>query len=362
MMRRLTLAFLALLYTTSAFAQFQSPAQPGASLNSPAFQGSPTAPTQAIADASTLIATDQFTYAAIVRSLSTASVNLGSTGGGTYSFNSQGSGGSVVVGVSGGAITSILTVANPGSGYAVGDLITLASGNADNILRVATLSGSGIATVQILAGGTGNTNGYAAYSATVTPALARNFVLTGTLTSNVQFIALGGTKLNASGFYLVSNNTTGSYTLNVCTAPNATTNSCSGGRSVYIPQGTNNNMSTLIQSDGVLNVDAFPGYIGNSYAGSVIMTGTVPTGTTGTCTASSFVGGALAGKFSAAVCAGGTFILSGLPTAPNGYACDAEDQTTPADTLKQTANSTTSVTFTSTTAASDVVVFKCLAF
>lgn len=109
--------------------------------------------------------------------------------------------------------------------------------------------------------------------------------------------------------------------------------------------------------------------IGNGTAGdatgslrlaSLILKGTVPVGTTGSCVASSFVGGATAGKFAAAVCAGGTIILSSLPAAPNGYTCSAQDQTTPADTLKQTANTVTSATFTATTVAADVVTFSCL--
>jgi hypothetical protein len=94
--------------------------------------------------------------------------------------------------------------------------------------------------------------------------------------------------------------------------------------------------------------------------GANISKGTVPVGTLGTCVASSFVGGAVAGKFSAAVCAGGTIVLSSLPAVPNGYTCNAQDQTTPADTLKQTANTATSATFLATTAAADVVVFSCV--
>lgn len=90
-----------------------------------------------------------------------------------------------------------------------------------------------------------------------------------------------------------------------------------------------------------------------------ISIGTVPTGTTGSCSASGFVGGATAGKFTAPLCAAGTIILSGLPTAPNGYTCNAQDQTTPADFLRQTANSVSSVTFGATTALNDVIVFQC---
>jgi hypothetical protein len=96
-----------------------------------------------------------------------------------------------------------------------------------------------------------------------------------------------------------------------------------------------------------------------------VATGTVPTGTTGTCVASSFAGGATAGTFSAAICtATNTFVLSALPAAPTGYSCDATDRTTSTSKLRQTASSTTSATFTVdvATVAADVVTFKCLGY
>lgn len=93
-----------------------------------------------------------------------------------------------------------------------------------------------------------------------------------------------------------------------------------------------------------------------------LASGSAPTGSTGTCTASSFTGGTLAGTFSAAVCAAGTFILSGLPTATNGYACFASNRTHIADLLVETATSATSATFTATTAASDTVQFACTGY
>jgi hypothetical protein len=113
---------------------------------------------------------------------------------------------------------------------------------------------------------------------------------------------------------------------------------------VGVGNGTNGSVAGLLETEAIISA------------------GGHPTGTTGTCTASSFVGGFTAGTFSSATCAGGTYILSGLPTAPNGYACIAQDQTTPADTVKQTANGTSSVTFTATTVSSDVVAFHCMAF
>ena len=92
---------------------------------------------------------------------------------------------------------------------------------------------------------------------------------------------------------------------------------------------------------------------------TLVAKGTSPTLTTGSCSGSSAAGGSLAGKFTAPSCAGGTIIMSGLPAATNGYTCTAQDQTTPADTLKQTANSISSVTFTATTANNDVIAFSC---
>jgi hypothetical protein len=95
---------------------------------------------------------------------------------------------------------------------------------------------------------------------------------------------------------------------------------------------------------------------------AAVSIGTVPVGTTGSCVASSFAGGAIAGTFSAAVCTAGTIILSSMPTAPTGYSCSAWDRTTPADTVTQTASTTTSVTFKATTVAADVVQFACFGY
>jgi hypothetical protein len=123
---------------------------------------------------------------------------------------------------------------------------------------------------------------------------------------------------------------------------------------------------TAISRDSAGVFDFGNGTVGNSSgiikAAVSQAGGAVPTGTTGSCSTGTITGGKSAGKFTAPLCAAGTYILSALPTMANGYECDAQDQTTPADTLKQTANSVTSVTFTATTALNDVVVFKCMGF
>ena len=123
-------------------------------------------------------------------------------------------------------------------------------------------------------------------------------------------------------------------------------------------------------SAGVLEVSSFTSSTTASCNAAGVMRlaalqatgGNSPTLTTGSCSGSSWTGGATAGKFTAPACAAGTIILSGLPASSNGYICEARDQTTSADTLVQTANSTTSCTLTATTAASDVVVVTAIGF
>jgi hypothetical protein len=99
---------------------------------------------------------------------------------------------------------------------------------------------------------------------------------------------------------------------------------------------------------------------GVTFGNGIMMAGTPPV-LTGTCTTGSQVGGNTAGKFTA-TCTAQTVIMTFAMTATNGWACKSEDNTTPADSLKQTGFTTTTATFTGTTAASDAVTFSCIAF
>ncbi len=90
--------------------------------------------------------------------------------------------------------------------------------------------------------------------------------------------------------------------------------------------------------------------------------GSVPIDGGGSCTATSFAGGATAGTFVAPSCVAGTIAITFAFTAPIGWSCDAQDRTTTSDTLKQTATTTTKATFAATTAVSDVVQYKCIAY
>ncbi len=69
--------------------------------------------------------------------------------------------------VSSGVITA-LSVTAAGSGYNVGDILTLSGGTTAATVTVATLSGTGVATVTITTGGAGYSNGNALTSTVTT--------------------------------------------------------------------------------------------------------------------------------------------------------------------------------------------------
>lgn len=81
----------------------------------------------------------------------------------------------------------------------------------------------------------------------------------------------------------------------------------------------------------------------------------------GCATISASVGGASAGKFvtSGTSC---TLTLTFPSAAPNGWTCFANDVTTPADKVVQSATTTTSCSFTGTTVAADVIVWNAIGY
>jgi hypothetical protein len=179
--------------------------------------------------------------------------------GGTYSFDSQGTGGQVVIFVTGGSVSSVIAIANPGSGYAVGDLLFIPAGgavggNSDAIVRVTTVSGSGIASASVINGGTGYTA--TGLGSTVNAASGRpfTFIWQGAVTSPVQIIMRFGTYLTTSNQWIMANNTTGAsgLLLNVCEG-NAS-DVCGAGSTVNLAQGMANSRQVIIETDGELNM------------------------------------------------------------------------------------------------------------
>jgi hypothetical protein len=92
------------------------------------------------------------------------------------------------------------------------------------------------------------------------------------------------------------------------------------------------------------------------YSPGVISNGTTFTIASGCGTPTSLTGGSTSGSFAAGQAACAPVI--GLPTAPNGWYCEARDLTTPADLLTQTAKSTSSCTLSGTVVSGDTIVFR----
>jgi hypothetical protein len=207
-------------------------------------------------NASTLIANTQFVQNAVDLSMATIPFALGSTAGGNYSFASKGSGAVIGYTASGGLITSIGTIYNGASGYAVGDLLTSTAGNGDAVLQVTGVTGSAINAIGILYGGSGYPNG-ASVNVVVNAAYAIpfTFTLTGTLTSNATFIMPAGTYLLTSNQWIVNNNLAGAYTVEFCLTNGS--NACKGS-GVFIPAGSNSSKSLMIQTDGVNDIWRVP--------------------------------------------------------------------------------------------------------
>lgn len=93
-------------------------------------------------------------------------------------------------------------------------------------------------------------------------------------------------------------------------------------------------------------------------------TGLASTGTKFTasgCSNSATVGGAIAGQFTSGTTGTCTVVIT-LPTTLNGWVCRADDLTTPANFIGQSASSTTSCTVTGTTVSGDVLNFSAMAF
>ena len=199
------------------------------------------------------VASAAFTQSAIQLSMATVPLNLGSSAGGTYSFNSLGSGAIGSVTVSGGAVTAFSPGISGGTGYKVGDIVSVSSngGNHDSYLVVTSVSGTAMTATQVLYGGTGYTSSGTGAVVDAQNTIPFTFTISGTLTSDAVFLSTSGSFITQSNQWVVNNNTTGSYaiTWKISTSSNTAT-----GTGVVIPQGTNNSLPAWIQTDGSTDI------------------------------------------------------------------------------------------------------------
>lgn len=296
------------LYAPLAGATFTGPVTiPSLTTTAASLGGSSTATTQGFLDNSTLVATDQFAKRSILASSATLPINVNSGGQGTYNFATVGSGTQIVVFVSSGTISSVLTIAVPGSGYQVGDCLIMVGGNGDAILRVTSVSGGGVTGASVVYGGTGYTTG-AQLSGMPLPPGSRTGAITGTLTSNMTIIIPAGTYLQGGRRIGFQNNTTGAFTISVFLSNGS---GGSTGTGTTLPQGSANSTSTLLYTDGQNDVwpEVSLSGIGAAPLNSPSFTG-IPTSPTASATTnttqiattamvnSAITGGSLAGSFS----------------------------------------------------------------
>lgn len=93
---------------------------------------------------------------------------------------------------------------------------------------------------------------------------------------------------------------------------------------------------------------------------SIVSGGSVP-GISG-CSAGTQVGGNTGGSYNSGTTGTCTVTLTFSKTAPNGWVCNAQDTTTPADAQHQSATTTTTCTITGTTVSGDVITFDARAY
>lgn len=108
---------------------------------------------------------------------------------------------------------------------------------------------------------------------------------------------------------------------------------------------------------------------GKNTLGTAEFAGAISAGTKFTlsgCSADTTVGGAIAGKFTSHTTGTCTVVLTlngatGL-TAPNGWHCHADNLTTPANLISESASTATTCTVTGTTVTGDVISFSAMGF
>ncbi|MGN6778642.1 hypothetical protein, partial [Rhizobium sp.] len=121
-----------------------------------------------------------------------------------------------------------------------------------------------------------------------------------------------------------------------------------------------------VTTNGVgINTDASYAFdvVGTArYSYTTIAGGSAPA-ISGTCAATFVAGGNVAGKLNlTSSCTATLITLTFTQTTPNGYFCDATNENNVSATVKQTADTTTSVTLTTTGAANDKILYKCVGF
>lgn len=135
-----------------------------------------------------------------------------------------------------------------------------------------------------------------------------------------------------------------------------------GGLGSLIVQNALQQGQSALQTDLIVTYRGPTGAAVIGPASAIQSGGPTPPTLSGSCASlGTQVGGNTAGSF-VATCTAQTAILTFAVAAPHGWICQAWDQTTTTDFMRQSANSTTSCTLTGTTVAGDVILFEAVAY
>lgn len=209
--------------------------------------GNTIAVTQGYTDNSTKVATSAFVKQSILAASAFIPMTLT---GGTYNFATAGSGAIFGVTTSSGAIATITSIVAGGTGYQVGDVLTMVGGNGDGLVYVSAISGGVVTAATVFYGGSGY-SGSPQLSGSVLPPGSRSGNLTGVLTSNATIVIPSGTFLAGARRIGLSNNTTGAFTVSVKLSNGS---GGSTGTGFVLPRGTVNSASLIAYTDGVTDV------------------------------------------------------------------------------------------------------------
>lgn len=271
------------------------------------------------------------------------------TGMRPVSGQSQFSGGG---GGTGGGLPAGLSFASP-------TLTVSSAGNGNGALALSgNTSGTATLTAPAVAGTVNN------------PVVSSNAIMVPAGTSTLGGVTIGGSQSSlwapaagSLGFNFPGNNSNwvsmGSSGIQL---PSAQGNVGWSSSASQAAAGNDTNLSR--DSAGVVDVGsgAVQNTTGKVKAAGYMSAGTTFTGNAG-CAETLLTGGATAGSFKAGA-TGCTIVITmgNSATAPNGWSCSVWDTTTTADTLKETAFTTTTVTLSGTVAVNDIIIFNCMGF
>lgn len=274
-------------------------------------------------------------------------------------------------------VTSAASLAN--GGVVLGTAGTQASGtNTQLTFSAPTLTVGLAGTSSGIIALTGSTSGNATFTAPATAGTRTNAVASSNFLTVPNTFSCNPTSYSfagSTGYGITFDSTGGRNGVGVCVNGSAAfalynngiemqnNNSYQWAPSTNVDANADTSLSRSAAGVVAVGTGASGNTSGFLKAAGYMSVGTTFTTDTGCGTPSSLAGGATAGKFVGNATSCTTVVTMGnTATAPNGWACKANDLTTTADTVTQTATTTTTATFSGTIVSGDTINFFCIGY